>query len=150
MVTQILNFGLPAPIDIQVVGNDLEANRQFADNLLARVIHVTVPSDLRIQQHFDQPKLHIDVDRTKAAAIGFTQREVATNLLVTLSGSSQTAPTFWLNPKNSVSYSIATQTPQYRVQSLQDLNNIPVTGAATAADTPPPSLLGGVSPSGRP
>jgi CzcA family heavy metal efflux pump len=137
MVTQILNFGLPAPIDIQVVGNDLEANRQFADNLLARVRNVSGTSDLRIQQTFNQPDLHIDVDRTKAASIGFTQRDVATNLLVTLSGSSQTTPTFWLNPKNGVSYSIATQTPQYRVQTLQDLDNIPVTGTGNA----PPSIL---------
>src|SRR5712692_3552339 len=137
MVTQILNFGLPAPIDIQVVGNDLEGNRQFADSLLARVRNVSGTSDLRIQQTFDQPDLHIDVDRTKAASIGFTQRDVATNLLVTLSGSSQTAPTFWLNPKNGVSYSIATQTPQYRVQTLQDLDNIPVTGTGNA----PPSIL---------
>ena len=137
MVTQILNFGLPAPIDIQVVGNDLEANRQFADKLLARVKNVSGTSDLRIQQTFDQPKLHIDVDRTKARAIGFTQREVATNLLVTLSGSSQTSPSFWLNPKNGVSYQIATQTPQYRVQSFQDLANIPVTGTGNA----PPSIL---------
>jgi multidrug efflux pump subunit AcrB len=145
MVTQILNFGLPAPIDIQVVGNDLEANRQFADTLLARVKNVSGTSDLRIQQTFDQPKLHVDVDRTKAGAIGFTQREVATNLLVTLSGSSQTSPTFWLNPKNGVSYTIATQTPQYRVQSLQDLNNIPITGAGTAAGNAPPSILGSLA-----
>ena len=137
MVTQILNFGLPAPIDIQVVGNDLEGNRQFADTLLARVRNVSGTSDLRIQQTFDQPELHIDVDRTKAASIGFTQRDVASNLLVTLSGSSQTAPTFWLNPKNGVSYSIATQTPQYRVQTLQDLDNIPITGTGNA----PPSIL---------
>jgi multidrug efflux pump subunit AcrB len=145
MVTQILNFGLPAPIDIQVVGNDLEANRQFADTLLARVKNVSGTSDLRIQQTFDQPKLHVDVDRTKAGAIGFTQREVATNLLVTLSGSSQTSPTFWLNPKNGVSYTIATQTPQYRVQSLEDLNNIPITGAGTAAGNAPPSILGSLA-----
>jgi len=137
MVTQILNFGLPAPIDIQVIGNDLQANRQFADTLLERVKYVSGTSDLRIQQTFDQPKFHIDVDRTKAREIGFTQREVASNLLITLSGSFQTSPTFWLNPKNSVSYQVATQTPQYRVQSLQDLENIPVTGTGVA----PPSIL---------
>jgi multidrug efflux pump subunit AcrB len=137
MVTQILNFGLPAPIDIQVIGNDLQANRQFADTLLEQVKYVSGTSDLRIQQTFDQPKFHIDVDRTKAREIGFTQREVASNLLITLSGSFQTSPTFWLNPKNSVSYQIATQTPQYRVQSLQDLQNVPVTGTGPA----PPSIL---------
>src|SRR6266852_767263 len=137
MVTQILNFGLPAPMDIQVVGNDLEANRQFADKLLARIRNVSGTSDLRIQQTFDQPKLHIDVDRTKAVGLGFSQREIASNLLVTLSGSFQTSPTFWLDPKNGVSYQIATQTPQYRVQSFQDLSNIPVTGTSNA----PPSIL---------
>jgi len=137
MVTQILNFGLPAPIDIQVIGNDLQANRQFADTLLEKVKYVSGTTDLRIQQTFDQPKFHIDVDRTKAQEIGFTQREVANNLLITLSGSFQTAPTFWLNPKNSVSYQVATQTPQYLVQSLQDLENIPVTGTSTA----PPAIL---------
>src|SRR6202040_2037649 len=141
MVTKILTFGLPAPIDIQVVGNDLEGNRQFADNLLARVRNVSGTSDLRIQQTFNQPNLHIDVDRTKAASIGFTQRDVATNLLVTLSGSSQTAPTYWLNPKNGVSYSIATQTPQYRLDSLQKLENIPITGASGAA----PTILGSLA-----
>jgi multidrug efflux pump subunit AcrB len=141
MVTQILNFGLPAPIDIQVVGNNLEANRQFADRLLASIRDVSGTTDLRIQQTFDQPKLHIDVDRTKAVDIGFTQKEVATNLLLTLSGSAQTSPTFWLDPKNGVSYQIAAQTPQYRVQSLQDLSNIPITGAGTAAGTAPPSIL---------
>src|SRR5712692_988548 len=137
MVTQILNFGLPAPIDIQVVGNNLEANREFADKLLARVRNVSGTCDLRIQQTFNEPKLHIDVDRTKAESIGFSQRDIATNLLVTLSGSSQTSPTFWLDPKNGVSYPIATQTPQYRVQSFQDLSNIPVTGTSNA----PPSIL---------
>jgi CzcA family heavy metal efflux pump len=137
MVTQILNFGLPAPIDVQIVGNNLQANRQFADKLLERVKYVSGTTDLRIQQTFDQPKFHVDVDRTKAQEIGFSQREVANNLLITLSGSSQTSPTFWLDPKNNVSYQIATQTPQYRVQSLQDLENIPVTGAGTA----PASIL---------
>lgn len=141
MVTQILNFGLPAPIDIQVIGNNLEANRQFADQLLARVKNVSGTTDLRIQQTFDQPKFHIDVDRTKAQTIGYSQREVASNLLVTLSGSSQTSPSFWLNPQNGVSYQIATQTPQYRVESLQDLNNIPVTGVSNA----PPSILGSLA-----
>ncbi|HXM99042.1 MAG TPA: efflux RND transporter permease subunit [Candidatus Dormibacteraeota bacterium] len=137
MTTQILNFGLPAPIDIQVVGNNLQANRQFADQLLEKVKYVSGTTDLRIQQTFDQPKFHVDVDRTKAREIGFTQRDVASNLLITLSGSAQTSPTFFLDPKNSVSYQIATQTPQYRVQSLQDLENIPVTGTGTA----PPSIL---------
>lgn len=128
MVSQILNFGLPSPIDIQVVGNNLEANRLFADQLLERLRYIPGTSDLRIQQAFDQPYFHIDVDRTRAQQVGFTQRDVATNLLISLSGSFQTTPTFWLDPKNGVSYSIAAQTPQYRIDSLQALENIPVTG----------------------
>jgi multidrug efflux pump subunit AcrB len=141
IVSQILNFGLPAPIDIQVVGYNLEDNRRFADTLLQKIRYVPGTVDLRIQQPFDQPKLHINVDRTKAGQIGFTERDIATNLLISLSGSFQTSPTFWLNPKNGVSYAIATQTPQYRLDSLQGLQNIPVTGASGA----PPQILGSLA-----
>jgi len=141
IVSQILNFGLPAPIDVQIVGNDLEGNRKFADTLLQKVRYIPGTVDLRIQQPFDQPKLHINVDRTKANQIGFTERDVATNLLISLSGSFQTTPTFWLNPKNGVSYAIATQTPQYRLDSLQGLQNIPVTGSSGA----PPQILGSLA-----
>jgi len=142
MVSQILNFGLPSPIDIQVVGNNQAANRQFATTLLRRLRYIPGTTDLRIQQPFDQPYLHVQVDRTKAQQVGFTQRDVATNLLISLSGSFQTNPTYWLDPKNGVSYSIATQTPQYRVDSLQDLENIPVTGAAAATK---PAILSDVA-----
>jgi multidrug efflux pump subunit AcrB len=142
IVSQILNFGLPAPIDIQVAGNDLEGDRRYADNVLQKVRGIPGTADLRIQQPFDQPELYIDVDRTKANEIGFTQHDVAQNLLVSLSGSFQTSPTFWLDPKNRVSYSIATQTPQYRIQSLQDVENIPVTGMNPAA---PPEILGSLA-----
>ena len=132
IVSQILNFGLPSPIDIQVVGYNLEKNRQFTDKLFQRLAAVNGIVDLRIQQRFDLPYLHLNVDRTRAGEIGFTQRDVANNLLISLSGSFQTSPTYWLNPKNGVSYSIATQTPQYRVDSLQDLENIPITGTSGA------------------
>src|SRR5438445_7902 len=132
IVSQILNFGLPSPIDIQVVGYNLEGNRRFADKLLQEIRMVPGTADLRIQQPFDQPYLHIDVDRTKAQLAGFTQRDVAQNLLISLSGSFQTSPSFWLDPKNGVSYSIATQTPQYRLDSQQGLENIPVTGPSGA------------------
>jgi CzcA family heavy metal efflux pump len=138
IVSQILNFGLPSPIDIQVVGYDLQANRQFANKLLRRIKTVAGAADLRIQQPFDEPHLHIDVDRTKAQLAGFTQRDIANNLLISLSGSFQTTPTYWLNPKNGVSYSIATQTPQYRLDTLQKLENIPITGASGAT----PTILG--------
>src|SRR6201987_1867052 len=141
IVSQILNFGLPSPIDIQIVGANLEANRQFADRLLQQIRYVPGTVDLRIQQPFDQPKLHVNVDRTKAGQIGFTERDVASNLLISLSGSFQTSPTFWLNPKNGVSYPIATQTPQYRLDSLQGLQNIPVAGNSGA----PSQILGSLA-----
>src|SRR5208282_4553668 len=128
MVSQILNFGLPAPIDVQVVGNDLEGNRQYADKLLAKMRYVSGTSDLRIQQPFDEPYLRLRVERTKAEELGFTAHDIAQNLLVSLSGSFQTSPTFWVDPKNHVSYQIATQTPQYRADTLQNLENIPITG----------------------
>ena len=132
IVSQILNFGLPAPIDIQIAGFNFEGNRQFADHLLTQVQQIPGIVDAHIQQPFDQPYLHINVDRTKAAEVGFTQRDIANNLLISLSGSFQTTPEFWLNPRTGVSYSIATQTPQYRLDSLQSLENIPVTGASGA------------------
>src|SRR5208283_3835430 len=119
MVGQILNFGLPAPIDVQVVGNDLEGNRVYADELLAKMKYVSGATDLRIQQPFDEPYLRMRVERTKAEQLGFTAHDIAQNLLVSLSGSFQTSPTFWVDPKNHVSYQIATQTPQYRTDTLQ-------------------------------
>ena len=136
MVTQILNFGVPAPIDVQVEGNDVEPSRVFADRLLSQFRQVPGLADLRIQQPFDQPKIHITVDRTKAAEGGFTQRDVANSMLVTLSGSFQTTPTFFLNPQNGVSYNIVTQSPQYSVQSLQDLEGIPISSGTSSAARP--------------
>ncbi len=131
MVSQILNFGLPAPIDIQVVGPNIDASRRGSPtNLLNQLRHVPGAADLRIQQAFDQPKFHVQVDRTKAAEGGFAQRDIANNLLVSLSGSLQTTPSYWLNPNNGVSYNLVTQTPQYRIQTLQDIENIPISGAS--------------------
>jgi multidrug efflux pump subunit AcrB len=138
MVGQILNFGLPAPIDVQVVGNNLEGNRIYADALLAKMRYVSGATDLRIQQPFDEPYLRYTVERTKAQELGFSAQNIAQNLLVSLSGSFQTSPTFWVDPKNHVSYQIATQTPQYRTDTLQDLENVPITGTDPNA---PPSLM---------
>jgi multidrug efflux pump subunit AcrB len=133
MVTQILNFGLPAPIDIQVIGNNLEANRVWASQLMQKIKYVPGTADLRIQQPFDEPYMHLRIERTKAQELGFSAHDIAQNLLVSLSGSFQTSPTFWLDPKNGVSYSIATQTPQYHADTLQDLVNTPVTGSNPSA-----------------
>ena len=129
ITTQILNFGLPAPLDIQVIGHDLQANHAFAEKLLQEIKYVPGTADIHIQQPFNQPRLLVDVDRSRAQDIGLTQRDVAGSLLIALSGSFQTAPTFWLNPKNGVSYNIATQTPQYSLQSLNDLQSVPITPA---------------------
>jgi multidrug efflux pump subunit AcrB len=136
IVSQILNFGLPAPIDIQIMGRDVEGNHAFALDLARQLHAVTGIADVRIQQPFNQPKLHINVDRTKAMQAGFTQRDVAGNLLVSLSGSFQTSPSYWLDPKSGVSYFVATQAPQYDFASLQDLQNIPVTGPTGASRAP--------------
>ena len=138
MVSQILNFGLPAPIDIQILGNDLAGNQVYANSLLNQVRYVSGIADARIQQPFDQPYMHLSVDRTKAQEVGFNTQAIAQNVLISLGGSFQTSPTYWLDPKNRVSYQVSTQTPQYRVATLQDLANMPITGPTPNA---PPSLL---------
>src|SRR5580700_1216433 len=117
IVSQILNFGLPAPIDVQLIGKNVEANRDVADRIMDQMRRVPGIADLRIQQLFDEPKIHVATDRIKAAQSGFTQNDVAQSLLIALSGSFQTQPTFWLSPENGVSYNVVTQAPQYRVQS---------------------------------
>ena len=142
IVTQILNFGLPAPIDVQIVGNNRENSRKVAVDLLGRIALIPGMVDAHIHQPSDQPKLHITVDRSRAADLGLTQRDVATNLLISLSGSSQTSPTFWLNPLTGVSYQVATSTPQYRMDSLQDLSSIPLPGDH-------PQILGALASFGR-
>ncbi len=126
IVSQTLNFGTPSPIDIQVVGRNVQANREFAARLLNKLRSVPGLADARIQQPADLPRIFIDVDRTRAQQAGFTQRDVASNLLITLSGSQQTTPTFWLNPQNGVSYNVITEAPQYTMDSLQSLANIPL------------------------
>jgi multidrug efflux pump subunit AcrB len=138
MISQILNFGLPAPIDIQVVGNDMAGNQKYADALIDQVRYVPGIADPRVQQPFDQPYMHLWVNRTKAQEIGYNAQAIAQNVLISLGGSFQTSPTYWLDPKNRVSYQISTQTPQYRVDTLQDLANMPITGPTPDA---PPSLL---------
>ncbi|MEO8007889.1 MAG: efflux RND transporter permease subunit, partial [Betaproteobacteria bacterium] len=145
IVSQILNFGLPAPIDVQIVGRGIDANRAFALNLFQKLKQVDGIADLRVQQPFDQPRLNIEVDRTRAQQAGYSQKDIASNLLIALSGSFQTSPSFWLNPKNGVSYNIITQTPQYNVDSLQALANIPISGSNGAR----PGILGDLASIGR-
>jgi multidrug efflux pump subunit AcrB len=127
IVSQILNFGLPAPFDVQVVGINLTDNRNFANALLTKLQTIPGAADLRIQQAFDYPQVNVTVDRVNAAQLGFTQQDVATNVLISLSGSQQTAPSYWVDPKTGIEYNVATQAPQYRLTSMQDLAVTPVT-----------------------
>jgi len=126
IVTQTLNFGLPAPIDIQIEGADVNGNRKVADMMLSELRHVPGLVDVRIQQQADYPKLHVDVDRTRASQGGLTEKDIANSMLVSLSGSFQVTPMYYLNPKNGVSYNLVVQTPQYGIQSDQDIKNIPI------------------------
>jgi len=130
IVSQILNFGSPAPIDIQIRGNNLNANFDYATALLKRIREVPGVTDARIQQSRQNPVLKVDVDRTRAQDMGLTIRDVTNNMVVNLTGSSQAAPTFWLNPANGVSYPIVMQTPQYLLDSLPALESLPINNAA--------------------
>ena len=142
IVTQILNFGLAAPIDIQIVGPNLYANHALAERMLNEVRYVPGAADARIQQPFNYPNLTVNVDRTRAASTGLTQQNVAQSLLVALSGSFQTSPNFYLDPHNGVTYNIAIQSPQYRMDTMAELQSLPITGSGTVrANGAPPSTI---------
>jgi multidrug efflux pump subunit AcrB len=141
IVSQILNFGAPAPIDLQVRGADVNANFIYANRLLSRIRRIPGIADARIQQSASNPSFNIDVDRTRAQYVGLTERDVTNSLVVNLAGSAQVAPTYYLNPDNGVSYSIVMQTPQYQIDSLSALETLPIT--AGNAGTPP--ILGGIA-----
>jgi multidrug efflux pump subunit AcrB len=139
IVTQILNFGTPAPIDVQIVGSDLDASRVYADKVLARLKRVPGVADARIQQAFQGPTLNVAMNRTLGGIVGVTESAAAASMLDTLGGSTQTTPIYWLDPATGVSYPVAIQTPQYSMNSLDDLNNLPLrTGDTT-------QLLGGLA-----
>jgi multidrug efflux pump subunit AcrB len=140
IVGQILNFGAPAPIDLQVRGNDLNADFAFANKLLSQIRHVTGVADARIQQSSRLPTLDVNIDRTRAQYTGVTAADVTNSLVVNLASSSQIAPTYWLNEKNGVTYPIALQTPQYKLDSLPALQNLPVNAAGA-----PTTVLGGIA-----
>jgi multidrug efflux pump subunit AcrB len=140
IVGQILNFGLPSPIDIQIVGMDMAGNYKAANEMVSRIRQIPGAADVHIQQALDEPIVNVDVDRTKAQQMGFTQTTVANNALVALTNSFQTAPSFWLSPQG-VSYSVVTQTPQYRMTSLSDLQNVPISGG----QMPQPQILGNLA-----
>jgi len=130
ITSQILNFGLPAPLDVEITGNRVNDNRKYMNALLAKMKKIPGAVDLHLQQAYDYPQINVDVNRSNAQLLGLTQQNVASNLLVSLSGSFQTNPTFWLDNKTGIQYNIATQAPQYRLTSLNDLGNTPVTGTS--------------------
>jgi multidrug efflux pump subunit AcrB len=150
IVSQILNFGLPAPVDIQVVGADMRGSYDIAQGIANRLRQIPGTADVHVQQMMGLPTLYLDMDRTRINQVGLNAEQVAQSVLISLSGSFQTAPNFWLNPRNGVSYNIAIQTPQYRMTSLQDLMNTPVTGASSQTA---PQVIGNLvqlSPVARP
>jgi multidrug efflux pump subunit AcrB len=143
MMTQILNFGAPAPIDLQIVGSDLQANRAYADKLLARLRAIPGVTDARLQQAFQLPTLNVVVDRSLAGLVGLTEKDAANAMLTTLAGSTQTSPTYWLDPKTGVSYPVSVQTPPREIGTIGGLQNMPLTsGNSPAAD---PQLLGALA-----
>jgi multidrug efflux pump subunit AcrB len=141
IVSQVLNFGLPSPIDIQVVGRDQKADYHIATEIAGKLRKIPGAVDVHVQQMFDLPSLQVKTDRTKVQEVGLTEHDVASSLLVALSGSFQTAPSFYLNPGSGVSYQVASQVPQYNLNSLQALAGIPVTGPSGAV----PQLLGNLA-----
>jgi len=141
IISQILNFGAPAPIDVQIRGPDLAADYGYAQALLKRLKHVSGLADARIQQSLGYPSFNVDVDRTRAQYVGVTERDVTNSMVVNLAGSSQVAPTYWLNPENNVSYAIVMQTPQYQMDSLNALQNLPITAPGASS----PQMLGAIA-----
>jgi CzcA family heavy metal efflux pump len=139
IVSQILNFGTPSPIDVQVRGPKIQANQTYALELLQRVRLIRGIADPRMQQSLDNPQLNVDVDRSRMAQLGLNELDVTNALGTALAGSSQTAPTFWLDPNSGVSYPIVAQTPEYQVDTLSDLENVPVTGGTSGTQ-----ILGGL------
>jgi len=141
IVSQILNFGLPAPVDIQIVGADMRASYDIGQRIANRLRQIPGAADVHVQQMLSLPTIHLDMDRTRIGEVGLSAQNVAQSVLISLSGSSQTAPDYWLNPKNGVTYPIAIQTPQYHMTSLEDLMNTPVTGGNGRA----PQVLGNLA-----
>ena len=143
IVSQILNFGSPAPVDVQIRGANLDAGFDYANAILPKIRAIAGVADARIQQSRQAPVFKVDVDRTRAQEVGVTTRDVTNSMVVNLAGSSQVAPTYWLNPANGVSYPIVMQTPQYSLDTLSSLQNLPITSSTSAGNDP--QILGGLA-----
>jgi multidrug efflux pump subunit AcrB len=145
ITNQILNFGLPAPIDLQVVGRDASAGYQIAQKLAGRISHIPGAADVHVHQVVDQPEIRLNVDRIKAGQLGLTQRDVTSSMLISLSGNNTIAPNFWVNPANGVNYNVGVQTPQYKIDSLDALLRTPVSAATNTINFTTPGGQGGVA-----
>ncbi len=149
ITTQILNFGLPAPIDLQVVGRDADGNYRIAQKLAERISHVPGAADVHVHQVIDQPEIRLNVDRVKASQLGLTQRDVTSSMLISLSGTSQIAPNYWVNWSNGVNYQVGVQTPQYKIDTLDALLRTPVSAATNVVNSTTPGSLAGASAAGN-
>ncbi len=148
ITNQILNFGLPAPIDLQVVGRDIQNNYKLARKLRDRIASIPGAADVHIHQVFRQPQLNLNVDRVKAGQLGLTQHDVSSSMLISLSGTNQVSPNFWMNPVNGVTYNVGVQTSQYRVDSLDELLRTPITAGTSAVNMTTPGSLAGLAAAG--
>jgi multidrug efflux pump subunit AcrB len=149
ITSQIVNFGLPAPIDLQVVGRNAEANYKVAQQLAQRIARIPGAADVHVHQVVAQPQLDLNVDREKAAQLGLTQRDVTSSMLISLSGSSTVAPNYWMNWSNGINYNIGVQTPQYRIDSLDALLRTPISPLTSAVSSTTPGSQAGASAGGN-
>jgi multidrug efflux pump subunit AcrB len=149
IISQILSFGLPAPIDLQVVGRNAEANYKVAQRLAARIGRIPGAADVHVHQVEEQPEIRLNVDRGKASQLGLTQRDVTSSMLISLTGSNTVAPNFWLNWVNGVNYNVGVQTPQYRIDTLDALLRTPISAASMAVNTTTPTSIAGAAGAGN-
>jgi multidrug efflux pump subunit AcrB len=149
ITNQILNFGLPAPIDLQVIGRDANNNYKLAQKLIDRIARIPGAADVHLHQVYQQPQLNLNVDRVKAGQLGLTQRDVTSSMLISLSGNNQVAPSFWVNPATGISYNVGVQTSQYRIDTLDELLRTPVTAASAAINTTTAGSLMGAAAAGN-
>src|SRR5258705_2255301 len=145
ITSQILNFGIPAPIDLQVVGGNADANFKIAQRLAVKISRIPGAADVHVHQVAEQPEIQLNVDRAKAAQLGLTQRDVTSSMLISLSGSSTVAPNYWMNWTNGVNYNIGVQTPQYRLDSMDALLRTPISVATSVVNSTTPGSQAGLS-----
>ena len=145
ITSQILNFGLPAPIDLQVVGSNATANYKIAQRLAKKIARIPGAADVHVHQVEEQPEIRLNVDRIKASQLGLTQRDVTSSMLISLSGSGTVAPNFWMNWKNGVNYGVGVQTPQYRIDSLDALLRTPISIPMSAESGVTPEAMSGTA-----